>query len=90
MAARPSNTSTTAPGPRLHSDGSRVAIWTRGLSDVTTSLPDVVSLVRRDLRGAPFIVDGEVVALDGAGRPLAFQELMRRFRRIHDVPVARG
>ena len=70
---------------QLHSDGSRVAIWTRGLADVTTSLPDLASLVRRDLRGAPLIVDGEVVALDGAGRPRPFQELMRRFRRIHDV-----
>src|SRR5499427_3072754 len=29
--------------------------------------------------------DGEVLALDGAGRPLPFQELMRRFRRVHEV-----
>src|SRR5436190_364030 len=28
---------------------------------------------------------GEVVALDAAGRPLPFQELMRRFRRVHGV-----
>jgi DNA ligase 1 len=70
---------------QLHSDGSRVAIWTRGLADVTTGLPDLVSLVRREVRGAPLIVDGEVVALDSAGRPRPFQELMRRFRRIHDV-----
>jgi len=70
---------------QLHSDGVRVAIWTRGLADVTTSLPDLASLIRRDLRGAPLIVDGEVVALDEAGRPRPFQELMRRFRRIHGV-----
>jgi DNA ligase-1 len=70
---------------QIHSDGARVGIWTRRLSDVTASLPDVVALVRRDLRGTPFIVDGEVVALDPVGRPLAFQELMRRFRRVHGV-----
>lgn len=70
---------------QVHSDGARVAVWTRRLSDVTASLPDVVALVRRDLGGAPLIVDGEVVALDAAGRPLAFQELMRRFRRTHGV-----
>jgi DNA ligase-1 len=70
---------------QIHSNGARVGIWTRRLSDVTASLPDVVALVRRDLRGAPFIVDGEVVARDAAGRPLAFQELMRRFRRVHGV-----
>ena len=70
---------------QLHRDGDRVAIWTRGFSEVTASLPDVVEIARRDLRGAPFILDGEVVALDPAGRPLPFQELMRRFRRVHGV-----
>jgi DNA ligase-1 len=70
---------------QIHSDGARVGIWTRRLSDVTESLPDVVALVGGELAGAPLIVDGEVVALDGAGRPLPFQELMRRFRRIHGV-----
>jgi DNA ligase 1 len=75
---------------QLHSDGERVAIWTRRLSDVTRSLPDVVAIARRDLLGAPLILDGEVVALDPAGRPLPFQELMRRFRRIHDVEMHIG
>jgi DNA ligase-1 len=48
------------------------------------SLPDVTAVVR-GLSGGPFILDGEVVALDAAGRPLPFQELMRRFRRVHGV-----
>jgi DNA ligase-1 len=75
---------------QLHGDGERVRIWTRRLSDVTRSLPDVVALARRDLPGAPFIIDGEVVALDAAGRPLPFQELMRRFRRVHGVEALAG
>ena len=70
---------------QLHRDGDRVEVWTRRLSDVTRSLPDVVEIARRDLSGSPFILDGEVVALDAAGRPLPFQELMRRFRRVHGV-----
>jgi DNA ligase-1 len=69
---------------QVHREGDRVGIWTRRLSDVTRSLPDVVA-VARELSGEPFILDGEVVALDGAGRPLPFQELMRRFRRVHGV-----
>src|SRR5262249_19900399 len=69
---------------QIHRDGERVAIWTRRLSDVTRSLPDVV-VIARELPGAPFILDGEVLALDAAGRPLPFQELMRRFRRVHGV-----
>jgi len=70
---------------QLHRDGERVGIWTRRLSDVTASLPDVVETARRELTAAPFILDGEVLALDAAGRPLPFQELMRRFRRVHEV-----
>jgi DNA ligase 1 len=70
---------------QLHRDGDRVGIWTRRLSDVTRSLPDVVETARGELAAAPFILDGEVLALDGAGRPLPFQELMRRFRRVHEV-----
>src|SRR5204862_7911805 len=70
---------------QLHRAGERVQVWTRRLSDVTRSLPDVVEIARRDLAGEPFILDGEVVALDAAGRPLPFQELMRRFRRVHGV-----
>src|SRR5437660_1078060 len=70
---------------QLHRAGERVQVWTRRLSDVTRSLPDVVEIAQRDLSGEPFILDGEVVALDAAGRPLPFQELMRRFRRVHGI-----
>jgi DNA ligase-1 len=72
---------------QLHCDGERVAIWSRRMSDVTRSLPDIVE-VTRDLSATPFILDGEVVALGAAGRPLPFQELMRRFRRVHGVEAA--
>ena len=74
---------------QIHSDGTRVAVWSRRLSDVTASLPDVVARAR-SFGAAPFILDGEVVALGPEGRPLPFQELMRRFRRVHDVEEALG
>lgn len=70
---------------QLHRDGERVGIWSRRLSDVTASLPDVVATAHRELIAAPFILDGEVLALDASGRPLPFQDLMRRFRRVHEV-----
>ena len=74
---------------QIHSDGARVAIWSRRLSDVTGSLPDVVARAH-GYGSAPFILDGEVVALGTDGQPLPFQELMRRFRRVHDVEEALG
>ena len=76
---------------QIHSDGARVAIWTRRPRRRDGQPAGHRRLcVRRDLRGAPFIVDGEVVALDAAGRPLPFQELMRRFRRVHGVESLAG
>ena len=77
------------PHPAPLATATGVAIWSGRLSDVTPSLPDVAVVARSELRGAPFILDGEVVALDAAGRPLPFQELMRRFRRVHGVEAPR-
>jgi DNA ligase-1 len=70
---------------QIHKDGSAVRIFTRNLSEVTNSLPEVVEEVR-ELAGAErMIVEGEVIAVDEEGRPLPFQHLMRRFRRVHKV-----
>ncbi|MBI4242025.1 MAG: ATP-dependent DNA ligase, partial [Candidatus Rokubacteria bacterium] len=63
----------------------QVRIWSRRLSEVTGSLPELVEIALRDLRADSLILDGEVVAIGRDGRPLPFQELMRRFRRIHEV-----
>jgi DNA ligase-1 len=73
---------------QIHKSGDQVRIWSRRLSEVTMSLPEVVDIGRRHLRGESFILDGEVVAVGHDGKPLPFQELMRRFRRIHNVEAA--
>ena len=62
-------------GPRLYS---------RNMDDVTAALPEIVEHVA-DRVSVPTILDGEVVAVDEAGDPLPFQEVLRRFRRKHDV-----
>jgi DNA ligase-1 len=70
---------------QIHVQGDEVRVFSRNLADVTASLPDVAAKVRAHVRARPAIVEGEVVAVDAEGRPLPFQELMRRFRRVHDV-----
>ncbi|RLM70395.1 ATP-dependent DNA ligase LigA [Halorubrum sp. Atlit-26R] len=64
-----------ALGPRLYS---------RNMDDVTEALPEIVEHVAERV-DAPVILDGEVVAVDDEGDPLPFQEVLRRFRRKHDV-----
>jgi DNA ligase-1 len=44
--------------------------------------------IARGLPAASIILDGEVVAVGADGRPLPFQDLMRRFRRVHEVETA--
>jgi len=70
---------------QIHKECAEVRVFSRQLADVTPSLPDVAAAVRAGLRARDAVVEGEVVAQDPAGRPLPFQQLMRRFRRKHDV-----
>jgi len=64
--------------------GGPISIYSRNMEDVTAALPELVEHVR-DHATAPAILDGEAVAIDDDGEPLPFQEILRRFRRKHDV-----
>ncbi|MFW6003242.1 MAG: ATP-dependent DNA ligase LigA, partial [Halanaeroarchaeum sp.] len=68
--------------------GEDVEIYSRNMEDVTDPLPDVVAAVATSI-DVPAILDGEVLAVDDEGEPLPFQEVLRRFRRKHDVDRAR-
>jgi len=59
-------------------------IYSRNMDDVTDALPEVVEYVEARV-SVPVILDGEVVAVGDDGDPLPFQEVLRRFRRKHDV-----
>ena len=63
----------------------QVKIFSRQLSEVTLSLPEVVEWAQTKIKAENFIVEGEVVAVIADGKPLPFQELMRRFRRVHQI-----
>jgi DNA ligase 1 len=70
---------------QIHKQGPAVRIFSRRLTDVTDSLPDIVEAVKQNLRADSAIVEGEVIALDSAGYPIAFQHLMRRFKRTREI-----
>ncbi|QKY15682.1 ATP-dependent DNA ligase LigA [Halorubrum sp. CBA1229] len=59
-------------------------LYSRNMDDVTDALPEIAERVA-DRADVPVILDGEVVAVDDGGDPLPFQEVLRRFRRKHDV-----
>ena len=65
---------------QIHKAGGDVRLFSRQLNDITNSMPEVVELAR-NLPAGQLVLDGEVVALTPAGRPLPFQVTMRRFGR---------
>ncbi|MDT9686913.1 ATP-dependent DNA ligase [Streptomyces sp. P9(2023)] len=73
---------------QVHRRGDEVRVFTRSLDDITGRLPEVVA-VARETAGDPFILDGEVIALDLAtGRPKAFQDIASRVGSRVDVETA--
>ncbi|HTK52136.1 MAG TPA: ATP-dependent DNA ligase [Gemmatimonadaceae bacterium] len=74
---------------QVHKQGDRIAIYTRSLNDVTPAVPEVTEAVRA-FPANELILDGEVIALDAAERPLPFQVTMRRFGRRLDVDALRA
>jgi DNA ligase-1 len=75
---------------QLHRDprADETGVFSRNMEDVTDALPEVVEFAEEHV-DSPAILDGEVVAVDDEGDPLPFQEVLRRFRRKHDVAAAR-
>ncbi|MCF1594089.1 ATP-dependent DNA ligase [Streptomyces muensis] len=72
---------------QLHRDGDTVRIYTRTLDDITDRLPELTAMAM-ELRGERFILDGEVIAFDAAGRPRSFQETAGRVGSRVDVATA--
>jgi bifunctional non-homologous end joining protein LigD len=69
-------------------DGARVALHGRAGQDFTARYPEVVTALRA-LPLTRFVLDGEVVALDEAGRP-SFQRLQNRMHLTRPADVERG
>jgi DNA ligase-1 len=70
---------------QIHRKDERIRIFSRRLTDVTRSLPDIVQLSRDRVKASEYLVEGEVVAVGKDQKPLPFQDLMRRFRRVHEI-----
>jgi DNA ligase-1 len=73
---------------QIHKSRDDIKIFSRRLTDVTDSLPEIVELANKNLKAEQAILEGEVVAVDGRGYPIPFQHLMRRFRRVHGIAGA--
>jgi DNA ligase-1 len=70
---------------QIHKSGAEVRVFSRRLTDVTDSLPEIIEQVRGEVKVNDAILEGEVIAVGEDGNPMLFQHLMRRFRRVHEI-----
>jgi DNA ligase-1 len=73
---------------QIHKHGQEVWVFSRRLTDVTLSLPEIVENVESSIRANEIIVEGEVIAVDDSGYFIPFQHLMRRFKRVREIEDA--
>ena len=68
-----------------------IRLWSRLGNDKTAQFPGVVRALEPLARSlsAPLLIDGEVVALDAAGRPAGFQQLQGRIHVLGAADVER-
>ncbi len=65
---------------QIHKDGDLVRVFSRALNEVTASVPEIVAHAAQ-LPARRLILDGEAIALGPSGRPLPFQDTMKRVGR---------
>ena len=70
---------------QIHKQNGIVQVYSRRLSNVTESLPEIVKIVEQNIQAQSAIIEGEVISLDSNGFPIAFQHLMRRFKRVRGI-----
>jgi DNA ligase-1 len=71
---------------QAHKDGREIRVFSRRLTDVTDSVPEIAGLIRNEIKADACILEGEVIAFKD--RPMPFQDVMRRFTRTRDVKAS--
>ena len=69
---------------QIHKDGDKIKIFSRRLKDVTDSFPELVERVRQSIKAEEVVLEGEIIGVKN-GKPLPFQILMRRVRRVEEA-----
>src|SRR5437899_13018216 len=72
---------------QIHKKSDQVRIFSRRLTDVTDSIPEIVDYAKTKVKASEFLIEGEVVALGEGGKPVPFQDFIRRFSRVHEIEV---
>lgn len=69
---------------QIHKRGEEIKLFSRQLSDITASLPEIAEACRA-ITANEAILEGEVIALTAEGKPRPFQDVMRRVGREREI-----
>ncbi len=73
----------------IHKKGNKIWVFTRRLEDVTKAFPDIVELVKKNVKAGDCILDSETIGTEPkTGRPVPFQVLSTRIKRKYDIEKA--
>lgn len=67
---------------QLHKKGKEIRLYSRGLENVTSMYPDIVTAIQKELNVDQVILDGEAIGFNPkSGKYLPFQETVQRKRK---------
>ncbi len=70
----------------INKDSRNIRLFTRRLEDVTKQFPDVVEVVRENIKDEHCMLDSEVIGIDPKTRKwLPFQNISQRIKRKYDI-----
>jgi len=70
----------------IHVSKGQVKIFTRRLEEVTLKFPDIVALIKENVKADECILDAEILGIDPkTGKSLPFQNISKRIKRKHDI-----
>lgn len=71
---------------QIHCVKGKVKLFTRRLEEVTKQFPDVVKIVKSNVKSNDYILDTEIVGVDlETKRSIPFQQISQRIKRKYDI-----
>src|SRR5437879_13443613 len=70
---------------QIHRKDEKVQIFSRRLTDVTDSIPEIVDFAQTQVKASEYLIEGAVGAIRASGRPIPLQDVMSTFRRVHGI-----
>ena len=71
---------------QIHKNSDIVWLYTRRMENVTKMFPDIVEMVKNNVKAKTCIIEGENLGIDAkTGKPIPFQRLSQRIHRKYDI-----